>query len=90
MMTKLLNIGFEHIVTFLCFIHFTIYSRIQDNQFSGKIPDFIQSWTSLTKLYKLSFSILFIYFNSISIALNLILLKLLIEFTLTESLKGVD
>jgi len=33
----------------------SLCSRIGDNQFSGKIPDFIQSLTSLQKLYEHSF-----------------------------------
>ena len=34
------------------------YSRIQDNQFSGKIPDYIQNWTIIKTLYAGSFFIL--------------------------------
>jgi len=45
-------------------------SRIEDNQFSGKIPDFIQNWTSINKLYDFFLIlVLFLKFNCFCIAL---------------------
>jgi len=57
------------------------YSRIQDNQFSGKIPDYIQNWTSIKTLYACT---LLFYFNFSSKLIVFVSL----DFTLDSVIQG--
>jgi len=66
-------------------------SEISDNQFSGKIPDFIQNWTNIGTLYALSF-FLSLIFPEVTLFLYCLSLQKssMVTLLLTESFKGVD